>query len=238
MSAAAKITLTTTDRDQLFAWRDAFEDRPEVSCALTPIAESGCDAWAVATKRGDLDPVVAEALGPELVPRLREQIRSAFGGSLPADFALCLETGGETPSHVIAVSNTPRNPEGVDDHMRVTLATGAALQAVVSENQKNPGAITSLALPALGPAAIPAAQRAELMWTAYDLFCKAEFPDFPTMRQAISGLLVGLRPQWIPGSYKRRFATLDRSRSAARETMRDGTAWRAQLERQRVKQDK
>ncbi|MCA9609821.1 MAG: hypothetical protein KC619_29685 [Myxococcales bacterium] len=207
MDSSVRVILTDPGPDIREAWTETFEDRPEVAIGDRAVFQTVAAAWVVQTKRGDLAPDARKALGIGVEKRLREIIRVQYGGSLPADFAVCVATSVGPPKFAIAVSNGARNPHGVDDRLRVAIAAGAALQAVHMQNAKARRSIDSIVLPPLGPESVPPRERAELMWTAYALFREAEMPDFPTMRRALSGLLVGADPDGGPGAFKRSFGT-------------------------------
>ncbi len=215
MDATVRVLLCDPDPAVRAAFGEAFEDRPEVTIVEGTVFATDARAWVVETKRGDLSHDALAALGPEVEARLRAEIGARFGGALPADFAV---TVPRPDGYVIAVSNGARNPHGVDDALRVAIAAGAALQAVHVANARAPGTIDSVALPPLGPAALPAPVRAELMWTAHELFREAVMPDFPTMRRALAGLLVGVDPGLGPGAYKRSFAVPE-SREVLKSTL-------------------
>lgn len=231
MDSSARVILTDPGPAIRAAWAAAFEDRPEVAIGDRPVFETEGAAWVVQTKRGHLDEDAREALGAGVEARLRATIRERFGGSLPADFAVCVPTDLASPRFAIAVSNGARNPHGVDDLLRVAIAAGAALQAVHMQNARERGSIDSIVLPPLGPPPVPVRERAELMWTAYALFRDAEMPDFPTMRRALAGLLVGADPDGGPGAYKRSFGT-SKGRDDPKTTVPDKAAATVRLRRQ------
>lgn len=223
MRAQVEVVLVDGDPEMIAAWERAFADRPEVEVRVGALTDTPAAAWVTETHRGELDPALVEALGAEVEAALRQTVREGFGGSLPADFAVWVPTGREAPAWLVATSGAPKNPEGVDDPMRVALGAGAALQAVHMH-----GGIDRIALPPLGPASVGADARAELMWTAYALFRDAELPDFPTMRRAIAGLLVGVDRSQGEGAYKRTFG-VKRSRDSVKSTLPDKSAANAQL---------
>ncbi len=230
MDATARVILTDPDPAIRDAWAEAFADRPEVAIADRPVFETVVGAWVIQTKRGDLRDAARAALGAGVEQRLRATIRERFGGALPADFAVWVPTEGAPARVAIAVSDGARNPHGVDDSLRVAIASGAALQAVHMQNAASPGAIESVALPPLGPASVTPRARAELMWTAYALFREAEMPDFPTMRRALAGLLLGADPDGGPGALKRSFGT-SRARDEHKTTIPERAAATVRLRR-------
>jgi hypothetical protein len=86
--------------------------------------------------------------------------------------------------------------EDISDTLNVALACAAAFQAIHMQNARQPGSITSVALPGLGAATgrVPVRVCANLMWTGYTLFNDYEFRDFEAMRAALREQLGDLGP--------------------------------------------
>jgi len=230
MLVEVKVALAAVQPATLEAWRAVFSDRPEVEIIEAELTAQPHDAWVTATKRGDLEDAVRAALGEPVERAVQALIRERFGGSLPADFAVGVPTGGTHPKHLVAASNTPRNPHGINDHMRVALAAGAALQAVHVQNAAEPGSIRDVVLPRLGPETVSERHRAELMWTAYELFRQAELPDGAATRRALCDLLGGAAVKEAAAGTLKRTYRKRKTAASGKSTMPDRPSARAPLE--------
>jgi len=225
MDARVEVLLTDPVGEMVAAWETAFADPHRVRIVQSSPVDVKADAWAITARRGVPDGPWDAALPDTVTDALREQLRTRFGGSLPADHAVTVPTKHANPRFVVAVSSTPTHPQGVDDVLRVALASAAALQAVHMQNALAPGSIKTIALPRLGVPAVPPGRRAELMWTAVELFRQAELPDFKVMRLALTELLADIPRDAPPGAFMKRF---DVQARAMKSTIPDGTAAQAQ----------
>lgn len=193
---SAKLVLVDVSPKVVAAWRDVFEDNPEVSIAQASMLDQHTDAWVTSTNsRGamdsGLDAVIRGHLGGQVQTRVQQAIAMSFRGSLPVGSATCVDTGCAIPRFLIStpVFGSERNQghEALD----VALACAAALQAVAMQNRAAPGSIGSVAMPGLGAntGRVPVEVCADLMWTAYNLLRHNDFADFLAMR---AGLLAEL----------------------------------------------
>jgi len=225
MDARVQVLLTDPVGEMVAAWEEVFADRHRVKIVQSSPVDVPADAWAITARRGVPDGPWDAALPDAVTDALREQLRTRFGGALPTDHAVTVPTGRAHPRFVIAVSSAPTHPEGVDDVLRVAIASAAALQAVHMQNAAEPGSIGTIVLPRLGAPSVPAGRRAELMWTAHALFRQAELPDFQVMRLALTELLADVPRDAPPGAFKRRF---DLGARELKSTVPDRSAAQAQ----------
>jgi O-acetyl-ADP-ribose deacetylase (regulator of RNase III) len=181
------------------AWRAAFHDAPEVEVICGSILDQHVDAWVTPTNArgsmdGGVDAAVKHHLGPGIERRVQEAIRRLHGGAMPVGAATCVPTGAAAPHYLISTPTMTRSAESIRGTLNVALACAAAFQAVHMQNAREPDSIRSVALPGLGAATgrVPARRCASLMWTAYQLFLDAEFPDFGGMRAALLDQLSGI----------------------------------------------
>jgi hypothetical protein len=113
---------------------------------------------------------------------------------MPVGAATCVPTGAAAPRYLISTPTMTRSAESIRGTLNVALACAAAFQAIHLQNAREPDSIHSVALPGLGAATgrVPPRRCASLMWTAYQLFLDAEFPDFGSMRAALLDQLSGI----------------------------------------------
>jgi O-acetyl-ADP-ribose deacetylase (regulator of RNase III) len=181
------------------AWQAAFHDAPEVEIVGGSILDQHVDAWVTPTNArgsmdGGVDAAIKHRLGPEIERRVQEAIRRLHGGAMPIGAATCVPTGAVAPRYLISTPTMTRSAESIRGTLNVALACAAAFQAIHLQNAQQPDSIRSVAVPGLGAATgrVPARRCASLMWTAYQLFLDAEFPDFGTMRAALLDQLSGI----------------------------------------------
>ncbi len=232
-----QVTLVDINPKMVAAWRGTFEANPEVQIVHGSMLSQDVSAWVTPTDSGGrtdggLAAAIENLLGPGIEHAVRGQIAQRHGGFLPVGHATCVPTGGPRPRFLISTPTMHASNEDVSDTMNVVLAAAAAFQAVHMQNAVAPRSITSVALPGLGAntGRVPPEICADLMWTAYDLFRTAEFPDFAAMRAALERLLGDLGPTSTQGAYKKSFA-LSPELLPHKPTIPDSAAAQAQLKK-------
>ena len=191
-----KVILVDVSPKVVAAWRDVFEDNPEVTVTQGSMLDQHVDAWVTSTNaRGSmdsgLDNIIRNHLGAQLQTRVQQAIAMNFRGNLQVGQATCVDTGCAVPRFLISTpaftAGAPQGGEALD----VALACGAVLQAVAMQNRVAPGSIASVAIPGLGAntGRLPVEVCADLLWTAYNLLRHNDFVDFTAMR---GGLLAEL----------------------------------------------
>lgn len=239
-----QVKLVDINPKMIAAWRETFEANPEVEIVHGSMTAQDVSAWVTPTNSGGrmdggLDAVIKGFLGPAIELAVQTQIAQRYGGFLPVGHATCVPTGRPSPRFLISTPTMHASNEDVSDTMNVVLAAAAAFQVVHMQNALAPRSITSIALPGLGAntGRVPPAICADLMWTAYDLFRTAEFPDFLAMRAALEKLLGDLGPTSShPGAYKKSFAQSPEL-TPHKPTIPDSAAAQAQLQKKLAKQD-
>jgi O-acetyl-ADP-ribose deacetylase (regulator of RNase III) len=228
-----KVVLCDVNPKMIAAWRETFEENPEVEVVHGSMLDQGVSAWVSPTNSagrmdGGLDGVIKNFLGGGIEHAVQKQIGALFQGAMPVGHATCVSTGRPQPRFLISTPTMVSSSEDVSDTMNVALAAAAAFQAVHMQNAKDPGSIRSIALPGLGAntGKVPVEICADLMWTAYDLFREAQFGDFPTMRKALEGLLGDLGPTSTKGAFKKSYA-----QAIPKATVPDHAAAQAQLKK-------
>ena len=142
--------------------------------------------------------------GPAIERRVQAEIRRLYGGLLPVGHATCVPTGTARPAFLISTPTMTASSEDISDTLNVALACAAAFQAVHMQNAREPGSISSVALPGLGAQTgrVPVEICADLMWTGYNLFRRRDFEDFAAMRAALEEELGDLGPSSSTGKPK------------------------------------
>ncbi|MBZ0119346.1 MAG: macro domain-containing protein [Sandaracinaceae bacterium] len=237
-----KVVLVDVNPKMVAAWRETFEDNPEVEIAHGSMLDQSVSAWVSPTNSagrmdGGLDAVIKGYLGGTIEHAVQKQIAQLYSGAMPVGHATCVATGRTQPRYLISTPTMISSSEDVSDTMNVALAAAAAFQAVHMQNAREPGSIRSVALPGLGAntGRVPVEICADLMWTAYDLFREAQFKDFPTMRMALEGLLGDLGPTSTKGAFKKSFAG---HAGGPKQTIPDHAAAQAQLKKKIEKSQK
>ncbi|MBI5513779.1 MAG: macro domain-containing protein [Deltaproteobacteria bacterium] len=206
MDTSVSVVLVDVSPKMIKAWREVFEDNPEVTVVHGSILDQKTTAWvnptnARAIMEGGVDGVMKKHFGPKIQTRVQSEIARLFGGALPVGHATCVETGVAIPRFLISTPTMHATSEDVSDTLNVVLAASAALQRVHMQNKKVPGSITSVAIPGLGTntGKVPVEIAADLMWTAYALFREKAFDDFKSMREALEESLGSLGNSLAPG---------------------------------------
>lgn len=204
-----KVVLVDVNPKMIKAWRDTFEENPEVEILQGSMLEQQVSAWVTPTNGkgsmdGGLDGVIKKHLGQQIEHKVQKEIARLYHGWMPVGTATCVETGRTLPRYLISTPTMGQASENVSDTMNVALACCAAFQAVAQHNAQDPlNEIRSVALPGLGTntGRTPVEICADLMWTAYNLFRTRVFADFNEMRQALQEELGDLGPSGKGGNF-------------------------------------
>lgn len=190
--AAVKVVLVDINPKMVKAFRETFEENPEVEIVQGSMLEQKVSAWVSPTNShgsmdGGLDAVIKNQLGQKIEQSLKQEIAKKYGAILPVGHATCVPTGRQVPRFLISTPTMVKSSEDISDSLNVALACAAALQAVHMQNAKEPGSIQSVALPGLGAntGRVPVEICADLMWTAYRMYLDRAFTDFKEMRAAL-----------------------------------------------------
>jgi O-acetyl-ADP-ribose deacetylase (regulator of RNase III) len=199
VKSVLKVVLVDINPKVVQAWKSAFSDTPEVQVVRASILDQDVDAWVTPTNArgsmdGGVDAVIKRHLGGQIEKRVQQEIAHLYQGMLPVGCATCVPTGVAAPRFLISTPTMVSSSEDISETLNVALACAAAFQAIHLQNHRQPGSITSVALPGLGAATgrVPVRVCANLMWTGYTLFGDYEYPDFSTMRAALLDQLGGL----------------------------------------------
>ncbi len=191
-----RVTLVDINPKMIKAWRDAFEDNPEVEIVQGSMLEQNVGAWVTPTNSkasmdGGLDGVIKKHLGAQIEKKVQAELKARFGASMPIGTATAVETGALQPKYLISTPTMVGSSDDISATLNVALACCAAFQVVHMTNAERGGVIRSIALPGLGAATgkTPVEVCADLMWTAYNLFREKEFSSFGEMRKALEGIL-------------------------------------------------
>lgn len=195
----AQVILVDVNAKMVAAWRDVFEDNPEVIIVHGSMTDQATSAWVSPTNSkgnmdGGLDGVIKKFLGPKIQTRVQSEIARLHQGSMPLGHATCVATGASKPAWLISTPTMVGRSDDVSDTLNVALACAAAFQAVRMQNAATPGSIGSVALPGLGAntGKVPVEICADLMWTAYNLVRTQDFKGFHDMRVALEAELGAL----------------------------------------------
>ena len=187
-----KVVLCDINEKMVKAWKDTFEENPEVEIIQGSMIEQQTTAWVSPTNAagrmdGGLDLVIKRFLTDKVEKLVQQQIKQDYGGKMPLGRTTCVPTGKTMPAFLISTPTMVGSNEDISDTLNVALACAAAFQAVHTQNEKEPGSIRSITLPGLGAntGRVPVEICADLMWTAYNLFLQKSFPDFARMRAAL-----------------------------------------------------
>ncbi|HWB76075.1 MAG TPA: macro domain-containing protein [Nannocystaceae bacterium] len=204
-----KVLLVDVNPKMIAAWRETFENNPEVEIRHGSMLEQRVSAWVTPTNSagnmdGGLDAVIRGYLGDGIQHRVKQAIAQEHHGAMPVGYATCVTTQRDAPNFLISTPTMVASSEDISDGMNVALACAAAFQAVHIQHNKEPGSIYSVALPGLGAntGKVPVSICADLMWTAYDLFRGRQFADFGEMRKALEEILGDLGPASKKGAAK------------------------------------
>ncbi|MEM9194795.1 MAG: macro domain-containing protein [Myxococcota bacterium] len=204
-----KVLLVDVNSAMVAAWRETFEDNPEVEIHHGSMLDQKVDAWVSPTNSagkmdGGLDGVIRNYLGAGIQHRVQSAIKTQYAGAMPVGCATCVETGRDQPRFLISTPTMVSSSENISDTMNVALACAAAFQALHVKDNEDPGLVRTIALPGLGAntGKVPVHICADLMWTGYDLFRFRKFNDFAEMRKALEEILGDLGPTSTKGQAK------------------------------------
>ena len=196
-----KVILVDINPKMVSAWRETFEENPEVTVVQGSMLAQNVSAWVTPTNSkasmdGGLDGVIKKHFGDYIQDRVQKEIVRLYGGTLPVGHATCVPVGPPPPAYLISTPTMHASSEDISDSLNVALACAAAFQAVTMQNSRQPGSIRSVAVPGLGAntGKVPPEICADLMWTAYNLLRENVFADFATMRAALEEQLGDLGP--------------------------------------------
>ena len=191
-----RVSLVDVNPKMIKAWRDTFEDNPEVDIIQGSMLEQPVSAWVTPTNSkasmdGGLDGVIKKHLGAKIEAAVQAEVKRQFGPSLPVGTATVVPTGRDQPRFLISTPTMVGSSDDISATLNVALACCAAFQAVHIYNRDHGGMIRSIALPGLGAATgrTPVEVCADLMWTAYNLFREKEFSTYAEMRAALEEIL-------------------------------------------------
>ena len=102
-----QVLLVDINQKMVQAWRDSFEENPEVQILSGSMLDQQVDAWVSPTNSrglmdGGLDAVIKKHLGPVIEQQVQQAIANQFGGLLPVGHATCVSTGRTSPKHLIS----------------------------------------------------------------------------------------------------------------------------------------
>jgi O-acetyl-ADP-ribose deacetylase (regulator of RNase III) len=196
-----KVVLCDINPKMVKAWRDTFEENPEVEIMQGSMTDMQTSAWVSPTNSagrmdGGLDLVIKKFLGDKVEKLVQQQIAANYSGKMPLGRTTCVPTGKVMPAFLISTPTMVGSNEDISDTLNVALACAGAFQAVHTQNENEPATIRSIALPGLGAntGRVPVDICADLMWTAYNLFREKSFKDFAEMKAALEAELGDLGP--------------------------------------------
>lgn len=196
-----KVVLVDVNPKMVAAWRETFEENPEVEIVQGSMLEQTVSAWVSPTNSagrmdGGLDLVIKRHLGDGIERQVQQEIKQRYGGKMSVGHTTCVPTGRVSPRFLISTPTMMASSEDISDTLNVALACAAAFQAVHTQNEADVASIRSVALPGLGAntGRVPVEICADLMWTAYNLFRDRSFQDYAEMRKALEDELGDLGP--------------------------------------------
>ena len=191
-----RVVLCDINPKMISAWKETFEENPEVDVVQGSILDQNVSAIVTPTNSrasmdGGLDAVIKKKLGPQIEKTVQAEVKKLYAGTMKVGTATCVETGADSPRFLISTPTMMGSSDNVSNTLNVALACCAAFQAVHMYNAQHGGQIRSVALPGLGAATgkTPVEICADLMWTAYNLFREKEFNDYAEMRKALEEIL-------------------------------------------------
>ena len=191
-----RVSLVDINPKMIKAWRDSFDENPEVEIIEGSMLDQPVGAWVTPTNArasmdGGLDGVIKKKLGGALEKKVQAEVKRLHAGAMPVGFATCVETGAPMPKYLISTPTMVGSSDNISATLNVALACCAAFQMVHMYNSQHGGVIRSIALPGLGAATgkTPVEISADLMWTAYNLFREKEFSSFEEMRKGLEAVL-------------------------------------------------
>jgi O-acetyl-ADP-ribose deacetylase (regulator of RNase III) len=196
-----KVVLCDINPKMIAAWKDSFEENPEVDVIQGSMLDQQCSAYvtptnAKASMDGGLDGVLKRKFGQALQTKVQAEVKKLYNGHMKVGQATCVESGADMPKYIISTPTMAGASDDISNSLNVALTCCAAFQMVHIHNNAVQGgsggsAIRSVALPGLGTGTgrMPVEIAADLMWTAYNLFREKEFKDFDEMKKALEEIL-------------------------------------------------
>ena len=132
-----KVVLCDINPKMVAAWRETFEENPEVEIVHGSMLDMQTSAWVSPTNSkgsmdGGLDAVIKNYFGGGIEKRVQAAIADQFHGAMPVGFATCVPTQRELPRFLISTPTMVGSSENISDTMNVALACAAAFQAVTA----------------------------------------------------------------------------------------------------------
>jgi O-acetyl-ADP-ribose deacetylase (regulator of RNase III) len=196
-----KVILVDVNPKMVDAWKSTFEEEPDVQIVQGSLLDQQVSAWVSPTNSrahmgGGVDKLIRQHLGDRIQAKVQKEIQRLYLGVMPIGCATCVPTDLTMPRFLISTPVMGPTSDNVGDTLNVALACAAAFQAAHLQNRREPNSIETLALPGLGTKAggVPVEICADLMWTAYSLLQRCQFPDYFGLRSALEHQLGDLGP--------------------------------------------
>ena len=102
-----KVTLVDVNPKMVAAWREVFENNPEVTVLQGSMLDQKVSAWVSPTNAkgemaGGLDGVIKKHFGPKIQTKVQSEIARLYKGSMRVGHATCVETGVSVPRFLIS----------------------------------------------------------------------------------------------------------------------------------------
>src|SRR5687768_4571553 len=102
-----KVVLCDINPKVVVAFRNAFEQNPEVEIHQASMTEMQVSAWVASTNPagrmdGRLDLAIKRFLGDSVEKLVQQEIQQLHGGALQVGTAVCVSTGRATPRFLIS----------------------------------------------------------------------------------------------------------------------------------------
>src|SRR4051812_44765025 len=102
-----RVTLCDINKKMIAAWKETFEENPEVDIVEGSVLQQQASAWvtptnAKASMDGGLDAVIKKHLGAPIEKKVQAEIKKLYGGTMKVGTATCVETGADQPRFLIS----------------------------------------------------------------------------------------------------------------------------------------
>src|SRR5262245_11539599 len=126
-----KIKLVDINPRMVAAWRNTFEENPEVEVVHGSMIDQVADAWVSPTNSrgvmgGGLDGVIKKYLGSQIEKRVQAEIQKLHAGMMPVGCAVCVPSGVANPRYLVSTPTMSAGREDISDTLNVALACAAA----------------------------------------------------------------------------------------------------------------